>query len=78
MWYFWVFIGLLALVAALLYRVRLVRAIAADDAALTDELVRQIEEAGRIEFDEPLDLDQIQEEEARFWEDRPWEESDEW
>lgn len=68
----------LALIGGLLYRIRLTRTIGDVRPLLTDELVRQIEEDGRVDFDEPLDLEQIQEEEARFWEDQPWEESDEW
>lgn len=68
----------LALIGGLLYRIRLTRTIGEVQPLLTDDLVRQIEEDGRVEFDEPLDLDQIQEEEARFWEDSPWEDSDEW
>lgn len=68
----------LALIGGLLYRIRLTRTIGDVQPLLTDDLVRQIEEDGRVDFDEPLDLEQIQEEEARFWEDRPWEESDEW
>lgn len=45
---------------------------------LTDEMVRQIEESGYVDVDEPLDLEEIQEEEARFWEEQPWEETDEY
>lgn len=45
--------------------------------ALTDEMVRQIEEVGYVELDEPLDLQEIQEEEERFWEEAPWEEPEE-
>jgi hypothetical protein len=78
MWYFGLFLGMLALVAGLLYRVRLTRSIRGPAAGVTDDMVRQIEASGRIEFDEPLDLEQIQEEEARFWEERAWEESEEW
>jgi hypothetical protein len=44
---------------------------------LTDDMIRQIEERGRVELDEPLDLGQIQEEEARFWEEH-WDDPDEW
>ncbi|CAN5699136.1 hypothetical protein BH23GEM10_BH23GEM10_08600 [soil metagenome] len=68
----------LAVIGGLLYRIRLTRTIGEVQPLLTDELVRQIEEDGRVDFDEPLDLEQIQEEEARFWEDQPWEDSDEW
>jgi hypothetical protein len=45
---------------------------------LTDDMVRQIEERGHIDVDEPLDLEEIQDEEARFWEEQPWEETDEY
>jgi hypothetical protein len=75
--YFGVLLGLLALAAGLVYRSRLTRVIRSGDPVLTDEMVRQIEERGRIDVEEPLDLSQIQEEEARFWEE-PWDEPDEW
>ena len=68
----------LVLVAGLIYRGR-VRRLRADEAtALNDSMVRQIEEQGWVDVDDPLDHQTIQEEEARFWEDEPWEESDEW
>jgi hypothetical protein len=41
-------------------------------------MVRQIEEAGYIDVEEPLDLAEIQDEEERFWEEQPWEETDEY
>ena len=44
---------------------------------MTDDMVRQIEDAGYIDVDEPLDLEEIQEEEERFWEEAPWEEPEE-
>ena len=72
------FIGVLALVAGLVYRARLKRVVGERPPALSDELLRQIEETGSVELEEPLDIAEIQEEEARFWEDRPWEETDEW
>jgi hypothetical protein len=71
-----ILLGLVALVGGLLYRSRLVRAIGGDGPALTDDLVRQIEDTGFIEFDDPLDLNEIQEEEARFWEEH-WDEPEE-
>jgi hypothetical protein len=45
---------------------------------LTDDLIRRIEEEGSLELeeDEPLDLAQIDEEEARFWEEERWDEAD--
>jgi hypothetical protein len=75
--YYGVILGLLALAAGLLYRSRLLRVTGRRTPALTDDLVREIEERGRIELDEPLDIDQIQQEEARFWEET-WDEPDEW
>lgn len=69
-------LGALALAAGLILRSRLSRRIGRS-ARVTDDVVRQIEESGWIEVDEPLDLVQIQEEEARFWEE-PWDEPDEW
>jgi hypothetical protein len=75
--YFGVLIGILALTGGLLYRSRLVRATGSSEPVLSDDMVRQIEHSGWIEVDEPLDLQEIQEEEARFWEE-PWDEPDEW
>lgn len=77
-----VFIGmtlaLLALAGGVLYRARWYRTPSVTAPALTDDMVRQIEEGGSIDFDDPLDLEQIQEEEARFWEEQPWEDPEEW
>jgi len=46
---------------------------------LTDEMIRQIEREGwlHIEDSEPLDLDEIREQEELFWEES-WDEPDEW
>jgi hypothetical protein len=67
----------LALFAGLVYRNRIRRQRADRATALSDAMVRQIEQRGFVDVDEPLDLNTIQEEEARFWEE-PWEEADEW
>ncbi len=45
---------------------------------LTDAAIRNIELHGRLERDEPLDLQSIDEEERRFWEEEEWDESEEW
>jgi hypothetical protein len=37
------------------------------DAELSDAAIRQIEASGRVDVDEPLDLDEAAEEEERFW-----------
>jgi hypothetical protein len=75
--YFGLLIGVLALVAGLVYRSRLNAAIGSSSALVTDEVMRQIEESGWVEVDEPLDHEEIQEEEARFWEEH-WDDTDEW
>jgi hypothetical protein len=66
-----------ALLAGFLYRSRLNAALGTGEPALSDDMIRQIEDSGWVEVDEPLDYREIQEEEARFWEE-PWEEPDEW
>jgi hypothetical protein len=45
-----------------------------------DDVLRRIIEEGvvRTDEDEPLDLDEIREEERRFWEGEEWDEADEW
>ena len=40
---------------------------------LSDGAIRQIEVSGRVEVDEPLDLDEAAEEEERFW-NESWDE----
>ncbi|MFO7260728.1 MAG: hypothetical protein DIU52_006215 [bacterium] len=46
---------------------------------LTDEMIRQIEREGWLHLDdgEPLDLDEIRQQEEQFWEES-WDEPDEW
>jgi hypothetical protein len=75
--YLGITIGMLALLGGVLYRVRLMRAVT-PPRALTDDMVRQIEESGWVEVDEPLDFEAIREEEERFLEEEAWEEPDEW
>ncbi|HEX6135246.1 MAG TPA: hypothetical protein VFZ24_14855 [Longimicrobiales bacterium] len=76
--YFFISLGMLVLIAGVLYRARWLRRMPDPAApALTDDMVRQIEESGYIEVDEPLDLEQIQDEETRFWNEASWEEPEE-
>ncbi|MBI4410283.1 MAG: hypothetical protein HY561_11285 [Gemmatimonadetes bacterium] len=63
----------LTVVAGLLLRRRLQTMRAA---RLSDDLIRQIEERGSIEVDEPLDLDAIRAEEEQFW-GETWDEPEE-
>lgn len=37
------------------------------DRELSDDAIRRIEASGRVEVDEPLDLEEAAEEEDRFW-----------
>jgi len=68
--------ALLACAAGYLYRRRLKRNVNTTS-ILNDDAIQHIETAGWIEVDEPMDLEQIREEEARFWEESAWEEPDE-
>lgn len=70
-------VGIVALTAGLVYQARRQRSSALFAQGLTDDLVRQIEEHGSIDVDDPLDLQEIQEEEERFWEEAPWEDPEE-
>lgn len=66
----------LALVAGVLYLRRF--APVAGEPRLTDDMVRKIEEDGwlPVEEAEPLDLEEINEEEERFWSET-WDEPEE-
>lgn len=72
----WTVIAILAIVGGLIGIRRVRRAGSMDDSPLTDEMVRAIEESGRIEVDEPLDFETIEDEESRFWEET-WDEPEE-
>lgn len=67
----WLFVGASLLVAAagLAARHRLSRL----RDGLSDDDIRALERGARIEVDEPLDLDEAADEEARFW-NETWDE----
>lgn len=68
---FLLFLTLLVLFGGLLVRWRLRQARKRE---LTQEMVRRIEEEGRLRWeDEELDMESIREEEDRFWE-QSWDE----
>jgi hypothetical protein len=71
--------ALLAAAGGLLVRRRIERAAQAES-SLDDDVIRSIETHGYVEVEdhEPLDLEEISEEEERFWEDETWEEKEEW
>lgn len=71
-------LAILALVAGLLVRRRIRAAKDRRPEGLTDDMVRRIEREGRLrrEEPEPLDLEEIREEEDAFWE-QTWDEPEE-
>ena len=74
---FGIILTLLALAGGLIYRSRLERAVGRGR-ALTDDMIRRIEEDGAVQFgddDDPLDLRAIREEEERFL-NETWDEPD--
>lgn len=76
---FWGACGALIVFVGLRMRSRARREIARAELAVDDDDVRRIIEEGVLESaeDEPLDLDEIEEEERRFWE-QTWDEAEEW
>jgi hypothetical protein len=72
-------LALLVVIGAALYLRRLRAQRISEVDGITDAMIQQIEEQGRIELDvpEPLDLDHIREEESRFWDEEPWDEPEE-
>jgi hypothetical protein len=72
----WTIIAVLAIIGGLIGLRRMRGARMAADSNLTDEMIRAIEERGRVEVDEPLDFEAIEDEESRFWEET-WDEPEE-
>ncbi|MFW6192648.1 MAG: hypothetical protein ACOC83_04095 [Gemmatimonadota bacterium] len=71
-------LALLAAAGGLAVRLKLRGLKKREDPELTEEMIRRIEEEGQVETDErePLDWDEIREEEDRFWSET-WDEPDE-
>ena len=67
----------LALIAVILLRRRVLAQRRVARPVLTDAHIRQLEERGSVELDDPLDYDEIEEEQARFWEESRWDEPEE-
>ena len=76
---FWVGLAVLALAAGISLRVRLGEELASPRPVVDDEAVRSILETGTLvtPTDEPLEMDEIEEEERRFWSES-WDEPEEW
>ena len=68
----WIFaVGAVLVAAAWLERRRRFRRMR--EGGLSDGAIRQIEVSGRVEVDDPLDLEEAAEEEERFW-NESWDE----
>lgn len=68
--------AVLVVVGGALYVLRLREQAASE--RVTDEMIEQIEETGRVELEEPLDFSEIADEESQFWDEEPWDEADEY
>lgn len=75
----WILLAALVAVAAARYRRRLDRRRSAGAPSVDDAAIRRIVDEGRIEADddEPLDLDEIERQEAEFW-NESWDEPEEY
>ena len=59
-------LALLGAAAAIVMRRRIRDYVGGAD-VLDDDMIRRIEQEGVVEVEEPLDLDEVREEEERFW-----------
>lgn len=76
---FWFGLGVLLVAAGVRFRTRMRARYGRSRPVVDDEAVRRIVADGVLttEEDEPLDLEEIEDEERRFWEET-WDEADEW
>lgn len=74
---FWAGLTVLAFMAGVSLRTRLSGGIVRRARVVDDAAIQQILETGQLTVDDPLDLDEIEEEEKRFWSES-WDEPDEW
>lgn len=77
--YFWGALAVLVIAGGIAVRLRLRERRHGSPHALDDDAVRRIEAVGRLRTaeEEPLDQDEIDEEERRFWEET-WDEPEEY
>ncbi len=75
----WVVLVALTVAAGWSLYVRRRKLVAAQVPSLDDEAIRTILQTGElyVDDDEPLDLEEIEEEEERFWSET-WDEPDDW
>ena len=75
----WFVLGALVLLGGVVVRRKLDASLDDAEPSLDDDAIRRIVETGTLGVDEdpPLDLEEIEEEEDRFWSES-WDEPDEW
>jgi hypothetical protein len=75
----WFAFGALAVLGGLEVRRKARASMSEGRTSLDDEAIRRIMETGSLHVDDdpPLDMEEIQEEEERFWSER-WDEPEEW
>lgn len=74
---FWAGLTGLAFLAGLSLRTRLPGGLVRRSPVIDDDAINQILTMGELTVDDPLDLDEIEEEEERFWSES-WDEPEEW
>ena len=74
---FWAGLTALAFMAGLSLRSRLSSGIVRRSPIIDDEAIEQILATGQLTVEDPLNLDEIEEEEKRFWSES-WDEPEEW
>ena len=74
---FWAGLTALAFLAGLGLRTRLSNELVVRSPVIDDDAIQRILETGELVIDDPLDLDEIEEEEERFWSES-WDEPEEW
>lgn len=75
----WGALGLLAVVGGAVVRRKLGASLEDAEPAVDDDAVRRILETGTLTLDQepPLDMEEIEEEEERFWSET-WDEPEDW
>ena len=75
----WIAFGVLAVAGGVAVRRRLGASLGGAKSSLDNDAIRRIVETGSLSVDEepPLDLEEIEEEEDRFWSEK-WDEPEQW
>lgn len=73
---FWITLAALAIIGGVQAWLRVRRGRGPNVHPLSDEEIRRLERGGSVEIDPPTDLNEVADEEERFWEES-WDEPDE-